>query len=124
MHRMKMTGIERKLIGFLEKHKWLALYAAVTVLSMAARFTLRGVISGDMRIFLRPWAELLKEYGGIHALGGQMGNYGVLYQTIIALMTYIPIQHEYAYKIFSMVFDFALAGVCAVLVKNLSGNRL
>ena len=121
---MKMMGIEKKLIGFLEKHKWLALYAAVTILSMAARFTLRGVISGDMRIFLRPWAELLKEQGGIHALGGQMGNYGVLYQTIIALMTYIPIQHEYAYKIFSMVFDFALAGVSAALVMDLSGSRL
>ena len=102
-HRMKMTEIERKLIRGLEQHKWFVLYAAVTVLSMAARFALRGLISGDMRIFLRPWAELLKEYGGIRALGSQMGNYGVLYQTIIALMTYIPIQHEYAYKIFSMV---------------------
>ena len=123
-HRMKMTEIERKLIRGLEQHKWFVLYAAVTALSMAARFALRGLISGDMRIFLRPWAELLKEYGGIRALGSQMGNYGVLYQTIIALMTYIPIQHEYAYKIFSMVFDFALAGVSAILVKDFSGSRL
>ena len=110
---MKMTETERKLIRLLEKHGWLWLYAAATVLSMIARFTLRGVISGDMFIFLRPWAEIMKENGGIHGLGQQLGNYGVLYQTIIALMTYLPIQHEYAYKIFSMVFDFALAAAAS-----------
>lgn len=119
-----MTEIERKLIRFLEKHKWIVLYAAVTLLSMAARFMLRGVISGDMRIFLRPWAEILKERGGISALNKQLGNYGVLYQTVIALMTYLPIQHEYAYKIFSMIFDYALAAACGAVVRDLTGSRL
>ena len=123
-YRMKMTEMERKLIRFLEKHGWLWLYAAATVLSMIARFTLRGVISGDMFIFLRPWAEIMKENGGIHGLGQQLGNYGVLYQTIIALMTYLPIQHEYAYKIFSMVFDFALAAAASAMVREFSGSRL
>lgn len=121
---MKMTETERKLIRLLEKHGWLWLYAAATVLSMIARFTLRGVISGDMFIFLRPWAEIMKENGGIHGLGQQLGNYGVLYQTIIALMTYLPIQHEYAYKIFSMVFDFALAAAASAMVREFSGSRL
>lgn len=120
---MKITGFERKLIAFFEKHKWLFFYAAATLLSMIARFSLRGVISGDMFIFLKPWAEIMKENGGIHALNSQLGNYGVLYQTIIALMTYLPIQYEYAYKIFSMVFDFALAAVAAAAVKDFSGSR-
>ena len=124
MKHMKMTETEKKLIAWMEKHKWLLLYAAATLLSMLARFALRGVISGDMDIFLLPWAQVLKARGGIRALGAQVGNYGVLYQTLIALTTYIPIQHEYAYKMLSIFFDYALSAVCAVTVRDLSGSRL
>ena len=58
------------------------------------------------------------------ALDAQVGNYGLLYQTIIALMTYLPIQFEYSYKIFSIFFDYALAIVSALMVKEYSGSRI
>ena len=119
---MKITKVEERLLAWGGKHRVPLLYAAATLLSLAARFLLRGVISGDMEWFLIPWAGALKENGGILALGEQVGNYGVLYQTVIALMTYLPIQIEYAYKLFSILFDYALAAVCAVLVRDLSGS--
>ena len=121
---MKISGIEKKILDYLERHRWLFLYIAVTLLSMVARFSLRGVISGDMEWFLLPWASVLKENGGILALNKQVGNYGVLYQTIIALMTYLPVQYEYAYKIFSILFDYALASVCAAMIREMTGSRL
>lgn len=121
---MKISAMELKFIRFLEKHKFLLLYAMVTLLSMAARFLLRGLISGDMEWFLLPWARVLKERGGILALDAQVGNYGVLYQTIISLMTYLPIQYEYSYKIFSILFDYALAIISAAIVKDYSGSRI
>ena len=52
---------------------------------------------------LVPWFDEIKDMGGICALSEQVGNYNLLYQTIISLMTYIPMDDMYLYKIFSCI---------------------
>ena len=121
---MRMTEAEKRVIRFLEAHKWGILYAAVTVLSMFSRFGMRYFASGDMADFLRPWADQIRANGGFAALKEQVGNYGILYQTLIALITCLPIPPEYGYKFLSIFFDYALGIVSALIIRDLSGDRL
>ena len=56
--------------------------------------------------------------GGLASLRHQTGNYNVLYQTAIALMTYLPMNPLTKYKALSILFDYVLAagtGVLAVM---------
>ena len=118
-----MTGLEKKLISILKAYKWVILYAVVTTLSMIGRFGMRYFTSGDMADYLRPWADQIKANGGLFALKEQIGNYGILYQTLIALMSYLPVPPEYGYKFLSMIFDYALGIVSAAIVWEFSSNR-
>ena len=50
-------------------------------------------------------------------------NYNMLYQTIISLLTYIPIKELYGYKILSIVFDYLLASAVAYIIYTLTDNK-
>lgn len=87
------------------------------------RIALRDLHSGDTDLFLLPWYDEISADGGFSALGRQIGDYNILYQTIIALFTYLPIKPIYAYKLFSCIFDFFLALLCALIVYKLSDKE-
>ena len=60
---------------------------------------------------------------GFRALAEQVGNYNIPYQTLIALMTRLPILPIYAYKGLSILFDYALAIAVSAGVYELTGNK-
>ncbi|WP_283586680.1 hypothetical protein [Limosilactobacillus vaginalis] len=60
--------------------------------------------------------------GGVNALKIQVGNYNILYQFIISLLTYIPIKDIYLYKFLSVIFDYVLAISSGFIVFNLSNS--
>ena len=76
-------------------------------------------MSGDMSACLYPWFESIKAEGGLSALSHQVGDYSLFYQTLISLMTYIPISCVFQYKILSGVFDAAVAVALAVIYRDL-----
>ncbi|MCQ2515496.1 MAG: hypothetical protein MJ094_01370 [Saccharofermentans sp.] len=104
-----MGKIEGKIVDFLLKKKEILFFVAITVLGAITRFNGRAYVSSDMETYLLPWFYAFKNGGGVIALGEQVGDYGLLYQTVIALMSYSSYNPVYLIKIFSIVFDFALA---------------
>lgn len=109
--------------GFIKKYGlWLAVIIIFSVGTLI-RFLLRDMTSLDSENFLVPWFNDIKEAGGFSGLGEQVGDYNILYQTIIALFTYIPLKALYAYKLFSCVFDVLLALMSAYTVFHLSSNN-
>lgn len=104
-----MFKCERKLWIWLCEHLLIILIVLGTVISLAIRWSMRSFISRDMTRFLLPWYEAIKSRGGLSALGTQVGNYNMPYQTLIALLTYIPVSPELLYKISSSMFDFLQA---------------
>lgn len=97
--------------------------AGVTLISLCIRYSLRDFVSGDSAACLVPWYEEIKNSGGMGALNRQVGNYNMLYQFLIAVMTYIPIKPLHAYKILSILFDYLLAGALAKLVYDMVGEN-
>ncbi|MCR5655263.1 MAG: glycosyltransferase 87 family protein [Lachnospiraceae bacterium] len=118
-----MTRWEKKALQVIEKHKFAFAIAIVTILSFAIRICLLDFISGDMGEFLLPWYQEIKDAGGLLGLNRRVGNYNIIYQFVIALLTYLPIDPVWGYKLFSVIFDYLLAVLVAFIVYDLCKNK-
>ena len=105
-----MPALERKFIEFIEKHISILYFAAIVGLAFYIRLIGRHFLSEDMRVFLLSWYDQMKEAGGFSGLKEQIGDYNILYQTFIALMTYIPLNPMTMFKAFrsSLIFSWLL----------------
>lgn len=112
---MKITLLENKLIDAVDKHRHVLLLALLFVIGLAIRWAGRYFVSEDMTNSLLPWFHIIKDQGGLPALSEQVGNYGLLYQTLISLMTYLSIPAFMQYKLLSSVFDVALAAMAGII---------
>ena len=120
----EMFKAERKLVEFIEKNIKIIAMILAGVLGLVIRFSLFKVESPDYRDFLELWFYEIKGNGGLRGLGTSVGNYNFLYQTLIAILTMIPIKCLYSYKLLSVIFDVTLAFSVWVYVKNiLSGGE-
>lgn len=119
-----MPSAEKKFWDFIQKHLLMISVIAVTILSLYIRYCFRDFITVDMKKFLLEWFAIMQKRGGIHALNEPVGNYNLLYQELIAVMTYIPLNPVYLYKILSVIFDYLMAFAVASLVYTISGDKL
>lgn len=116
---MRISKWEKALITWIENHILLLLFCAVTLLGFVIRISLWEFMTDDAYYFLLPWFDIIKANGGIRGLATQVGDYNLLYQFLISIMTYIPIPALYAYKILSCAFDYALAIAAAFVTRHL-----
>lgn len=115
-----MTKAEQKILDWVDRHKLWLFAGAISVLAALIRLCGLDFHSGDYDGFLRPWYDTIKANGGLRGLGEQVGNYNVLYQLCIALMTYLPIHPLTAYKGLSVLFDYLLAACAGLVVMELT----
>lgn len=118
-----MLKKEKKLMEFCEKHYLMIAFLLITVLSLAMRYFMRGFESGDYIDFLETWFDYLKEGGGLKALRDYPGDYNASYMTIMALLTYLPINKLYLIKGVSILFDFALAFSSGLLAREIVTDK-
>lgn len=118
-----MNKTERKGLDFLIARKNLFFMLVITILSIIARMSGREFVSGDASAFLLPWFETIRNNGGIASLGMQVGDYGIPYQFLIAIMTYLPFNPLYTYKFLSCIFDFGISLLGAKFVYDLYGKK-
>ena len=109
--------------GFIREHYVLMAGLAVFILGTAVRFLMRDMTSLDTELYLVPWYEEIKNGGGFAMLGQQVGDYNILYQTIIAVFTCLPLHPLHAYKLFSGFFDLLLALLAAFVVYRTSDKN-
>lgn len=117
-----MTKIESKAIGFIKRYILLFLLGAITILAVFIRICGMDFQSDDFNSFLNPWWGIIK-YSDFTGLAAQVGNYNIPYQIIIYLMTLLPLNALYAYKIVSIIFDFVLAISTAMLVYSFAKSN-
>ncbi len=103
---------EQRLLAWAGRHANIIVLALITLLGVLMRLSLRNYQSEDYVVYLAPWYESIAENGGLRGLAIQIGDYNLLYQTLIALLTHLPIRPLFGYKIISCCFDVLLAA-CA-----------
>ena len=118
-----MFQVERKILEWVQKHIPLLLVMAATVIGTVLRFDQRHYVSTDYIGYLMDWYEKIKAAGALQGgLREQVGSYNLLFQFLIALMTYLPIDSLFAYKMLSILFDYLLAVICGWFVYDLIGR--
>ena len=96
----------------------------ITFVGLYLRYTPCDFLSQDMKRFLIPWFQTIKANGGFLSLNQQVGDYGLLYQTIIAAFSYTDVSPVYLYKALSILFDFLLAGSTAYFISKTVTGKL
>lgn len=114
-----MIALEKKFLKFIDQYrKWMFL-CIITTLAISIRYAGKDFISNDMTSFLIPWFGEIQRAGGLQALEHQVGDYNLLYQTLIALFSYSPLDSVSVYKLLSCLFDFLLAFSCGYILCDL-----
>jgi len=115
---------EERTLKWLADHIIAVVFAAGFLVSIVIRLMLKDFVTSDATSCLIPWYEAIKSNGGIKGLAVPVEglNYNFPYQFLIAIMTYIPINPLYGYKIISCIFDYLLAFALAYVVYDISGT--
>ena len=114
-----MLLIEKTIYHWIKKHIDVLFFIVISVLALMIRISGLSFISDDMRFFLLHWFDQMR--GG--DFSKSIGDYGLLYQSLIYAMTHISFFPVYQYKILSFIFDFALAFVSAIFSCKLVGKE-
>ncbi len=123
-----MLKVEEKIVSYIMEKKVYVVFGLFILMSLAIRVFVRDCTNGDIENYLLPWYEQIKANGGlfgglskpVYAANGEICNYTFAYQFLIAVMTSLPINPVYAYKILSVIFDYLLIGAIFNLVSLVS----
>lgn len=118
-----MFSLENKYLRFLRENFIILFIIIVTFCGILVRYSMKDFVALDAKNFLLPWFDEIENNGKIAGLSTQVGNYNMLYQFIIALMTYIKLDPLYLYKLLSCFFDFILAIGVSILIFQLTRNK-
>lgn len=88
---------------------------ALCALAMLARVSFIERSSGDYDIYLAGWIEKLASGSFSEGMRANIGEYNVLYQYILFIITRMGVPALYAVKTVSFIGDAFLAGACARL---------
>lgn len=119
-----MSKMERKFLNIIIENSAILFGIIITLLAALVRFQARAFCSADMEGYLLPWYDEIKAGGGLSMLKQQVGDYNILFQFCIALMTYIKsINPIFLFKGFSILFDFLLAAIAGLIVYELDEKK-
>ena len=123
MKKVDSGKINNKIWNFVDKHTDVIYFSLIVIIAIIIRIIILKQSSGDYDLFLKPWFEELKDSGGLPGLAKNIGNYSPPYMTILALLTYLPIDSLTSIKIVSIIFDFISAIAIMKIVEELLKDK-
>ena len=100
------------------------LTAALVAAAVLLRLLCRDYVSGDFTDYVGRWISFFRENGRWAALKEPIGDYNVMYQYILILISYFRGSGLYLVKLVSVAFDFVLAAGCAACLKAMGTDAL
>lgn len=94
-------------------------FAAVTML---ARVSMLDFVTADYVSFLTLWVDMFRE-GGFHMLAENVGDYNLLYQYFLLLVSKAPLHDLYLIKLLTVLFDYLLALAMMRAAGRLAGEK-
>ena len=94
---------------------------ATAALLMLARVAMLDYETADYTTFLGPWTQVFRE-GGFHTLAENVGDYNLIYQYILLIISRVPLFDLYLIKWVTVCFDFLLALVMMRASGHLAGR--
>ena len=108
----------------LEKPKTgtLLFVGAFAAVAMLARVSMLDFVTADYNSFLSGWLDIFRQ-GGFKMLAQNVGDYNLIYQYFLLLITKIPLHDLYLIKLISVAFDYALALVMMRAAGRFGGEK-
>ena len=106
-----------------KKYEYLLFAIAFLAIALLLRTSWMGFRSYDYEIFLAKWYDEIKALGGLRGFASEIGDYSPAYKYIITLITHLPINGLYAYKLVSFLFDILLAVFTGLTVRHILGEN-
>lgn len=121
---MRITEFEIRMIDFMKRHFGVILLVIITIFALVLRYKMRDFQSNDFINCLSNWYEYLKTVGlrNTFASGG-IGDYNCPYVILLWVLTKIPVSSLFMIKLISVVFDFGLAIVSALVVRRIMSSK-
>lgn len=118
------TGKKEKLfLDWMKNNFDVIAVIVVTIAGIFCRYKMIPYSHSDFTSYVCAWYDQLKADGGLLGLKYYTGNYNYPYPTILALLTYIPINKYYTIKGVGILFDLAMAVVSGLLCRKVYGNK-
>lgn len=89
---------------------------------MLARAAMLDFITADYSSFLIRWVDAFRQ-GGFAMLAQNIGDYNLLYQYLLLLISKVPLYDLYLIKLSTVVFDYALALAMLRAAKEFAGEQ-
>ncbi len=109
---------------WIKKHYDMIIVGLSIILSIWIRFLCRDVLSGDYETFLSGWVNFFRENNGWQGLRHAVGDYNVVYQYILVVISYLPFSDLYLIKLVSCIFDVLLAVGCAKVISASGASKV
>lgn len=122
----KTAGVfkaERTILAAIENHYDYVILIVITLLGLAIRYAGRYFLTEDLTVEAG-WLDETRAGGGFAALDHQIGNYTIAFQTLMALVSYLPLNSKLCIKLLSVVFDFLTGGAAFYFVRKQTGNKI
>ena len=117
-------GVSMAVFAHLEKPKTgtLVFAGAFAAVAMLARVSMLDFITADYNSFLSGWLDIFRE-GGFKMLAQNVGDYNLIYQYFLLLITKVNLHDLYLIKLISVAFDYALALVMMRAAGHFGGEK-
>jgi len=92
------------------------------ILALILRLKLTSFVDFDYTNFLSPWYDHLQK-SGIRGFRDRFSDYNFPYLFLLYLSTLLPIKKIVAFKLIAICFDFVLAYVIYLIVREIAADR-
>ena len=99
------------------------LFIIISILAFIIRLLFIFNISYDFEHCILEWFDMIKDNGGLFALKLDIGDYNAPYLTILALLTYLPVNPLISVKFVSILFDYICALATMKIVKQILNDN-
>lgn len=100
----------------------LAFVGGFAALAMLARVAMLDFVTADYVSFLTGWVDIFRQ-GGFKTLAENVGDYNLLYQYILLLISKSSLHDLYLIKLVTVLFDYALALVMMRAAGRFGGEK-
>lgn len=118
------TKLDETIIGFCEKYLDIIFLAVIAFLGMYMRIRMFPFFHSDLTEYFIPWYDQLKADGGLAGLKYYTGDYNYPFPTMLALLTYLPVDKFVAIKSLSIFFDVVLAVFAGLIAEAAYGESM
>lgn len=100
----------------------IAFCGALTALLMLARVAMLDYETADYTTFLSQWTQTFRD-GGFAMLAENVGDYNLMYQYLLLIISRFSLHDLYLIKLFTVCFDFLLALVMMQAAAHYAGQK-